>query len=186
MGKTKLGKYERFRGVRLKKKDRRAIDSMLSKGEWPSRVLRRARILQLLDERWVVSEIYRATGSYPATVRKIGYCYVEGGLGAALNERPRPGAQRLLDKRQETQVVAMICGGPPTGRARWSIRLAAEEASRRGIVATVGRETIRRTLLAHELKPWRKKNVVRSDSDAGVRRANGRRARVVREALQSE
>ena len=30
------------------------------------------------------------------------------------------------------------------------------------VVATVGRETIRRALLSHELKPWRKKNVVRS------------------------
>ena len=32
---------------------------------------------------------------------------------------------------------------------------------RRGIVADVGRETVRQVLAHHELKPWRKKNVVR-------------------------
>jgi len=32
-----------------------------------------------------------------------------------------------------------------------------EEAKRRGIVADVGRETVRQTLAHHELKPWRKK-----------------------------
>ena len=137
---------------------------MLKKGEWPARVLQRARILQLLDQRWRVTDVMLATGSYPAMIRKLGYRYLEGGLETALHERPRPGAQKHLDKRQETQVVAMICGAPPSGRARWTIRLAAEEASGRGIVATVGRETIRRALLSHELKPWRKKNVVRAEA----------------------
>jgi hypothetical protein len=57
----------------------------------------------------------------------------------------------------------MVCGPPPTGRAQWSLSLIAEEAGRRRIVATVGRETIRRMLNRHELKPWREKNVVRPE-----------------------
>lgn len=57
----------------------------------------------------------------------------------------------------------MVCGPPPAGYARWTIRVTTEEAKRRGIVADVGRETVRQVLAHHELKPWRKKNVVRPE-----------------------
>ena len=55
----------------------------------------------------------------------------------------------------------MVCSAPPEGRARWTVRLVAEEAVKRRLVACVGRETIRLLLLHHHLKPWREKNVVR-------------------------
>ena len=60
--------------------------------------------------------------------------------------------------------VAMVCAPPPTGYARWTIRVTTEEAKRRGIVADVGRETVRQVLAHHELKPWREKNVVRPEA----------------------
>ena len=55
----------------------------------------------------------------------------------------------------------MVCSDPPEGRARWTVRLVAEEAVKRRVVPRVGRETIRVLLLHHDLKPWREKNVVR-------------------------
>ncbi|QDE95968.1 hypothetical protein BHS05_08905 [Myxococcus xanthus] len=73
----------------------------------------------------------------------------------ALHERPRPGAARLLTERQASEVVAMVCAPPPEGRGRWTVRLIAQEAVRRGFVAKVGRETVRELLLRHDLKPWR-------------------------------
>ena len=54
----------------------------------------------------------------------------------------------------------MVCSNPPEGRARWTVRLIAEEAVKRKLVPRVGRETIRVLLLSHEFKPWREKNVV--------------------------
>jgi hypothetical protein len=68
-----------------------------------------------------------------------------------------------LDTRQEAAIVAMVCAPPPSGRSEWTLTLIAEEAGRRRIVAKVGRETIRRMLKRHELKPWREKNVVRPE-----------------------
>ena len=53
----------------------------------------------------------------------------------------------------------MVCSDPPEGRARWTVRLVAEEAVKRKLVPRVGRETIRILLLSHDLKPWREKNV---------------------------
>jgi hypothetical protein len=49
----------------------------------------------------------------------------------------------LLDSAQQAAVVAMVCGPPPEGRARWTARLVAEEVVKRGIADEIGRETAR-------------------------------------------
>jgi putative transposase len=87
--------------------------------------------------------------------------YQRGGLDSALYERQRPGAAAVLDASDKQRIIAMVCSDPPQGRARWTVRLVVEEAVRRKLVPRVGRETIRVLLLAHDLKPWREKNVVR-------------------------
>jgi hypothetical protein len=96
----------------------------------------------------------------PQTIRKIGHRYQAGGLERALYEKDRPGAVPLLDDSQKQRLIAMVCSDPPAGRARWTVRLVAEEAVKRKLVPKVGRETIRILLLHHDLKPWREKNVV--------------------------
>ena len=55
----------------------------------------------------------------------------------------------------------MVCSQPPEGRARWSVRLIAQEAVQRKLVPRGGRETIRILLQSHERKPWREKKLVR-------------------------
>ena len=82
------------------------------------------------------------------------------GWSAPLYDKQRPGAQSLLDTRQRQRIIAMVCSDPPAGRARWTVRLIAEEAVKRKLVPKVGRETIRVLLLSHDFKPWREKNVV--------------------------
>jgi len=78
-----------------------------------------------------------------------------------LYERARPGKQRVLDAGQSQRIIAMVCSQPPEGRARWSVRLIAQEAVKRKLVPQVGRETIRILLQDHDLKPWREKKLVR-------------------------
>lgn len=48
----------------------------------------------------------------------------------------------------------MVCGTPPEGRARWSVRLISQEAAQRKLGSQVSRETIRILLENRELKPW--------------------------------
>jgi putative transposase len=97
----------------------------------------------------------------PQAIRKIGHRYRQGGLPGALYEKQRPGAATLLEDHQKQRIIAMVCSDPPAGRARWTVRLVAEEAVKRRLVPRVGRETIRVLLLHHDFKPWREKNVVR-------------------------
>jgi hypothetical protein len=51
----------------------------------------------------------------------------------------------------------MVCGEPPAGQARWSVRLIVEQALKRKLVPKLGRETVRILLQDHDSKPWREK-----------------------------
>ena len=152
--------YHRVR-VQLIKKDRRQIGGMLKKGWESARVLRRALILRQLDQGQTAEQVASQVGVASKTVRAIARRYEDEGLESALYEKPRPGQQRRLDTGQSQRIIAMVCGPPPQGQARWSVRLIAQEAVKRKLAPRVGRETIRMLLQSHDLKPWREKNVVR-------------------------
>ncbi|MGC1294195.1 MAG: helix-turn-helix domain-containing protein [Alloacidobacterium sp.] len=146
--------------VQLQRKDRQKVAAMLSKGQESARVLRRASMLRQLDGGQKVAQVAANVGVAPKTVRAVARRYEEEGLESALYERPRPGKQRALDTGQSQRIIAMVCGPPPQGTARWSVRLIAEEAVKRKLTPHVGRETIRILLQNHELKPWREKKLV--------------------------
>src|SRR4051794_5925041 len=81
-----------------------------------------------------------------------------------------PERRKCWTTRQKQRLIAMVCSNPPEGRARWTVRLVAQEAVKRKLVPRVGRETIRILLLSHDLKRWREKNVgVRRDEPAWSR-----------------
>jgi transposase len=147
--------------VELRKKDRKQIARMLNKGWESARVLRRALILRQLDQGQTAGQVASQVGVASKTVRAIARRYEEEGLESALYEKPRPGQRRRLDVSQSQRIIALVCGPPPAGQARWTVRLIVEEAVKRKLVAKVGRETIRVLLRTHDLKPWREKNVVR-------------------------
>ena len=151
--------------VQLRGKDRQQLAAMLTKGRESARVLRRASILRQLDEGQKAARVAANAGVAAKTVRAIARRYEEEGLDSALYEKPRPGKQRALDIGQSQRIIAMVCGSAPEGRARWSVRLIAEEAVKRKLAQQVGRETIRVLLESHELKPWREKNVVRGGAE---------------------
>jgi hypothetical protein len=172
---------KRFAGLKLSKKDRAELATRRSKGKLMSaRTWRRVRVLELLDQGMSVRATAKAAGTFPREVSRVGKRYLVGGLSAALTDEPRGKPEPRLDSVQAAAVVAMVCGPPPAGRARWTVRLVTEEAVQRGITPQVGRETIRIVLATHDLKPWREKNVVRSANRPGVRRSNGRRSSALR------
>jgi transposase len=141
---------------------------------------RRVRSLLLLAEGVPARVVAKMLGTHSREVRRLGHRYRADGLAAALGDDPRPKPEPLLDSTQQAALVAMVCGPPPAGRARWTVRLVAEQAVQRGISARLGRETARVTLAEHGLKPWREKNVVRTRGHRRVRRADGGRAPAVR------
>jgi transposase len=142
-------------------KDRKELTKLLSGGVQQVRVILRALALLQLAKGESAPRIANLVPLTPQAIRKIGHRYQERGLDAALFEKQRPGAAPVLDGSQKQRIIAMVCSDPPEGRARWTVRLVAEEAVKRKLVPRVGREAIRILLLDHDLKPWREKNVVR-------------------------
>ena len=151
--------------IRLTEEEREIVKQMQRKGTASARVIRRARILEMFDTGQTSPEVARAVGCTAETARAIGWKYHKGRLEEALFEKSRPGKKRVLTAEESQKIIALVCTDPPAGRARWTIELVTEEAKRKGIVKTVGRETIRVLLHSHDVKPWREKNVVHPGAD---------------------
>ena len=150
--------------IEVSTKDQKELQIMVSAGVQQVRVVLRALALLQLAKGVSAPHIAGIVPLTPQAIRKVGHRYQEGGLERALYERQRPGAAEVLDDNQKQRLIAMVCSNPPQGRARWTVRLVAEEAVKRKLVPRVGRETIRLLLLSHDLKPWREKNVGRGRS----------------------
>lgn len=146
----------------LSEPDRKTIKAMLRKGENSVRVIKRAMVLNLFDKRKSSPQISKAVEVTPETARRIAQNYIAEGLDRALFDNPRPGQKRTFSDKKRNEIIALICSDPPDGFHRWTVRLVAKEVVNRKIVKSIGRETIRVMMQDHELKPWRKKNVVRS------------------------
>ena len=161
--------------IKVKSKDRSRLEQFLRAGVQQVRVVLRALALRQLARGAAAPRVAQALPLTPKAVRQIAHRYNRGGLDRALYDKQRPGAKPLLNDSQKQRVVAMVCGKPPEGRARWTVRLVAEEAVKRKLVPRAGRETIRVLLQSHDLKPWREKNVVRGGTGPEVHRENGGR-----------
>jgi len=125
------------------------------------RTVLRALALRQMDAGRPTPAVGANLGLSAKAVWQIGKRYLEGGLERALFDAARPGKAQALDPEQRQRIIAVACSKPPEGRARWTVRLLAEEAVKRKLVPRVGRETVRILLQSHDLKPWREKNVVR-------------------------
>ena len=146
---------------RLQAPDVKELDTLLHGGVQQVRVVLRALALLHLHQGHSPPAVATLVRLTPQAIRNIAERYRRGGLATALFEKPRPGAAEVLAASEKQRIVAMVCSDPPPGTARWTVRLVAQEAVKRRLVPQVGRETIRILLQAHDVKPWRGKNVVR-------------------------
>jgi transposase len=153
-------KNKRREHLQLGKRDRQRLKGIVGKGRESVRVLRRALILCQLEQGQNISQVARNLSVVRKTVRAVARRYEEGGLELSLHEKPRPGKERALNASQSQRVVAMVCGPPPEGQGRWTVRLITEEVVKRKLAPPVSRETIRILLQSHDLKPWREKKLV--------------------------
>jgi transposase len=132
--------------VDLDEHERNELQQLTTKGRSGARKIRRGRILLLADEGRIDKEIASFLGSAVTTVERVRKRFVEEGLEAALSERPRPGAARKLDCRQEAFLMALACSDTPEGKEHWSMRMLAERLVELDVVDEISDETVRRTL----------------------------------------
>jgi transposase len=117
--------------VRLSKPGRQEIDQLLRGGLQPVRTVLRALALRQLADGQKMGQVTANLGLTRKTVRLTAEHYGRGGLERALYDGARPGGAHLLDTQQQQHIIALGCSGPPSGQARWTVRLLAEEAVKR-------------------------------------------------------
>ena len=142
---------KRYR-VTLTAEERGELERMIARGKAEARKLAHARVLLQADEAdggpgWIDATIAAAVRVSVRTIERVRQRFVEQGLAAALLPRPSPRLYgRKLDGEQEARLLALACARPPEGKARWSLRLLADELVRLEVVEAVSHETVRRTL----------------------------------------
>lgn len=132
--------------VKLSEEEKKDLHALTHKSTCGVRKLRRAQMLVLADEGLTDEEIARALDGSVSTVERVRKRFVQEGLKAALSERPRPGARRKLDGRQEAYLLALASSDPPEGKKHWSMQLLADRLVELEIVEEISDETVRRTL----------------------------------------
>ena len=131
---------------------------MVQGGKGAVRRLKRAQILLAADHGSTDEEIARNVAVGTSTVYRTKQRFVEEGLEAALSEAAAAG--RAAEARRRGRGAALSrwrARSRPTGRARWTLQLLADEMVRLTVHDAISDETIRRRLGEMQLKPWQKK-----------------------------
>ena len=138
--------------VTLAEEERADLGRLVTTGRCAARTIGHAQVLLKADAapggpRWTDEQIHEAVDIGFTAIARIRRRFVEEGGDAALRRQasrtPRP---RKLDGRAEAHLVALACGEPPAGRARWTLALLTERLVALGVGPPVSDETVRRTL----------------------------------------
>jgi transposase len=140
-----MKKYE----VRLNEEQRRRLQKLTRSGKGSVRAIRTAHILLKSDAGWTDEAIGEALGVTAKTVHNVRKRCVKDGAEATveIGSGRRVGTvAKALDGVAEAHLIALACGEPPEGRARWTLRLLSERMVQLDYVSAVSHETVRTTL----------------------------------------
>ena len=162
--------------VALTAREKKFLHQLLRRGRHSARVITRTRILLMSHDGATDQGISQVLGCSTDTVHNQRKRYCERStIKQAIHDAPRPGQPPKLTPRHEAFIVAAACTGkPPAGHAHWEpqgLKAALKDAY--DDIQNVSNETIRKLLVRHKLKPWRKKNVVHSHTDTAVPGTDG-------------
>ena len=138
--------------VRLTDEERSLCEDTRKRVSAASQKARRAHILLLADadgpDAWIDAEIAKTCRCRTATVENVRRRCVLEGFERALDgkQRENPPVPKLLNGRQEAEIIALRLGPPPEGYAHWSLRLLARCVVELGIVESISHETVAKTL----------------------------------------
>jgi hypothetical protein len=150
IGSGRIGMSKRY-VVRLTSDERQALEELVAKGKTAAYRIRHAHILLAVDAdgpHWndtQAAEAFRCHGNTVVNVRRR---FVEQGLEGALERKKqdRPSRQHVLDGEGEARLIAVACGRPPAGRAKWTMQLLADALVALNVVEAISPKTVERTL----------------------------------------
>jgi hypothetical protein len=137
--------------IRLTAEQRAHLEGITRSGATKAKRFVHARALLMADEahaegRYTDRQIGDALAVAAKTVARVRAAFLRGGVAVAVERKPRatPPGEPVIDGRAEAALAAICCSPAPAGRARWTLRLLADELVARRVVATVCKETVRK------------------------------------------
>ncbi len=139
--------------VTLTKEERKELDAMTHRGKTHARRFIHARALLLCDAgadgpAWNVADVATALGVTSRAIEHLKKRFVEDGIEAALERKPRekPPREVIFDGAFEARLIALACSDAPEGRRRWTVRLLADKAVELKFAESVSHMTVQRVL----------------------------------------
>jgi transposase len=139
--------------ITLTKEERKELETMTHRGKTHARRFIHARALLLCDAgadgpAWSVSGVATALGVTSRSIEHLKKRFVEDGLEAALERKPRekPPREIIFDGAFEARLIALACSNAPEGYRRWTVRLLADKAVELSFAKSVSHMTVQRVL----------------------------------------
>src|SRR5574340_438374 len=139
--------------VTLTKEERGELEAMTRRGKTHARRFIHARALLLCDAgedgpAWNVADVATALGVTSRAIEHLKKRFVEDGLEAALERKPRekPPRDVVFDGALEARLIALACSDAPEGHRRWTVRLLADKAVELKFAESVSHMTVQRAL----------------------------------------
>ena len=139
--------------VTLTAEEAEQLQALVAKGKHAAAKVVNALILLNCDEtqargrRRSSQEIAEVLQVSPRKIDRIKRRFVEEGLEVALNGVPSQREyEHKIDGEVEAHLIALSCSAPPSGHARWTLRLLADRAVELDLVEALSHETVRRVL----------------------------------------
>jgi hypothetical protein len=139
--------------VTLTKEERGELEAMTRRGRTHARRFIHARALLLCDAgadgpAWNVADVATALGVTSRAIEHLKKRFVEDGLEAALERKPRekPPREVVFDGAFEARLIALACSDAPEGHRRWTVRLLADKAVELKFAESVSHMTVQRAL----------------------------------------
>jgi hypothetical protein len=138
--------------IKLVKEEVDELTAIISKGSHTSKAFKTAFVLLNCDEGEFsqkvtnerISEVLRIG---MRTIDRIKKRFIEEGLVTTLERRPSKRVyNKVADGDFEAKLIALCCGEPPAGFAKWSLRLLADKMVELKYVETVSHVTVSKVL----------------------------------------
>ena len=126
--------------------DQRADLTARFAGPLTLRQRNRVQVLLRADAGDTDADIADDLGVTANTAANIRRRFADGGVDAALTEKPRSGGPAKLDGKAEAVLVALACSPAPAGRTTWTAALLANKLVELRIADSVSDDTVLRVL----------------------------------------
>lgn len=134
------------RAIHLQPCEREKLSKLVRNGKIQVAVVKRAYMLLHSDAGMTDLAIPQFLFCSEDTVRRARVRYLTEGLNAALEDKPHPGSDPLLNAQQQAYLIALACSNPPAGQEHWTLELLAQRMVDDEQVVEISPETVRLTL----------------------------------------